>query len=1022
MWFGARLQKVLVALLAVCATCVQAAAQEHRPHGPDSVIIYNADRQPIRRIGTLPRITSCAATPSGQMYLADNQLRTVLIADSNGNALKTFPIYDFVRRIAVDDSGVILTLSDGTVGDFALDGSFKTFVKGKQVLNAVRHPKEGFVAVSFSGEVIHFSWKGDVIAKFATDVAGRAVSIVDVAFEDSNSLAALDGQSNEVILLDSSLRETRRFPSLFQNKDVSFVQPVSPYLAAVDKNQKVIRYFKSDGSSSVFTSESKISCVAPLQNGEFLIGYASGDIVYIPAGSYAKYDELIPPFTFDCVAAVILYAVGGSLLLVWGWKLLVRRLGFARSSAVQGDVVTATGSNSSRRWPRIVLIALFLSSIGGLYLSFIGHAPSKPQWIWTTWNYYWLGGIVSSAGLILLSYRGGLYAGLSPLKAPTHALSGNSVSWVILLLSCVCAFYVHKLNELGVASKWIIFNWFAAQVLFIGAFSSVLPKQRWPISEKVQVVLVLGLAAFSRLYRWTDCPPDIHFDFGAFGDEAVRLLVDTWYPFFDLRAGQTIGRPWLLQTAAMLWALGPEDWVIRIPSVIWSVGLVLSAYLLGRETISHRFGLIFAILAGAQHTILGYSRLPYVTESTAPFIFCLYYVCRGLNRHSLRDWAIAGVWAAWSMMTVRQFTTFPFIGAAIFLYCAVVHWRSIWRHGVHVVVMAVAVFITFSPYYNFYMLSQHLGFRLSGVSPLWRGNSFNPDSKVWIDQFTAAFGGILRNPDRASWPMETIAPTCMAITGALFGCGLVILLVRCRSLASPVALFSMSVSIALGSAFLAHPPSYYHQFVGIVFVMYLVAVPLEGYCEAASKIKWRLVRWPVALCCSGLIYLCVQEQLQPLITYCSAPLNQKGIPQEKINFYSILSKEMIKHRHDRFISVSYGDNVYNFHHANLSLFYGQFSERHDIRTPISAYLPVRPTSKPQALRFVMIQGYGGELAKIQKIYPVGRVERFIYNLGLCEMIIYSVSAPDAQMAYDEAQKTGKGWDRDFFALKPMQGT
>jgi hypothetical protein len=229
----------------------------------------------------------------------------------------------------------------------------------------------------------------------------------------------------------------------------------------------------------------------------------------------------------------------------------------------------------------------------------------------------------------------------------------------------------------------------------------------------------------------------------------------------------------------------------------------------------------------------------------------------------------------------------------------------------------------------------------------------------------------------------------------------------------------MSVSIALGSAFLAHPPSFYHQFVGIVFVMYLVAVPLEGYFDAASKIKWRIVRWPVTLCCCGLLYLCVQEQVQPLITYCSAPLNQKGIPQEQINLYSVLSKQMIAHRHDRFISVSHGDNVYNFHHSNLSLYYGQLSERHDIRTPISAYLPMRPTAKPQGLRFVMIEGFASELAKIQAVYPVGQVERFIYNRGLCELLIYSVSPAEAQAVYEEAQRIGGRWDRDFFSLKPM---
>ena len=154
--------------------------------------------------------------------------------------------------------------------------------------------------------------------------------------------------------------------------------------------------------------------------------------------------------------------------------------------------------------------------------------------------------------------------------------------------------------------------------------------------------------------------------------------------------------------------------------------------------------------------------------------------------------------------------------------------------------MITSMVVVFSPHYYFYAVGQHLSYRLSGISPLLSGARLNTDLAVWQAQMEAAFGAILRLPDRPPWPSESSDPICMAITGSLFGAGLVFLTLRMRTIATPLALLSMIGSIGLGSGFISNPPSYYHHFVGIVFVMFIVAVPLECLLQSVAALRGRV--------------------------------------------------------------------------------------------------------------------------------------------------------------------------------------
>lgn len=991
--------------------------------GPDAIVVYNSSLEPVQRIANLPPFSTCSTGAADTLVLGSSVLNSLLVVDRKGVTERSAPLYGPPQRIAAHPDGYLVVTHRGTVADVAPNGTIRRELGGDHVVNALPLPQgQGFVVVRTSGELVRVAWEAKFEARYASDTAGHPVSIKDIALNENNEIVALDSGTNEVIVLDASLKELRRTPVSFNVKEISSLQTGKPFLIALYGDKTLFRIIKPDGTSSSYRSKAPINCAMGLNGNTIGLGTTSSNVVYVPTGANAALDTGRPQLTITSLFAIICYALLGAFGIVFLVKRIDPQL-LGRAPNVQNTLSTPnttgpTPCSSASRISPILSAGALLVAIGGLALSWWSYPELRLTGSLSSWGWYWLGACITATALVFLGRKAGLYQGLTAPKAPTTGTTSGSVSWILIALALSSVALIHYLMLNKGTPPWIISTWIVGQVFILCAFAGPTSKKKWSLGEWIGVLALLAITVITRVYKWTECPPNIHFDFGVTAEEAVMILLKDWYPLFELRAGQTIGRAWLVQMAGCIWLFGLHEWVIRLPSLIWTVGLTLSCYLLGRQTFSHRFGLIFGALVIAQHNLLAYSRLPYVTESTAPFIFCLYFVCRGIQTHALRDWAFAGAWAGWSMMTVRTFTTFPVIGAGIFLFFGLFHFKSIWRHRWHILAMAVSMLVVFSPHYYFYASSQHLSYRLSGVSPLFSDFKLNPDLSLWWAQMGAAFGAILRLPDRPPWPSESSDPICMAITGSLFGAGLLFLLARAKSIATPVSLIAMAGSIGLGSGFLTNPPSYYHHFVGIAFVMFVVAVPLECLFQAAGAIRWRALSGIFAITLLAAVGLSVYEQTRPFLGFCAWAIEGKGDAFSPRSVYSLLSQHLLSRRDHRFVMLAYPQKGPEIHHSNCSIFYGQFSERHEINAPIQSYLPMRPTTQPRAVEFMAFSQLG-QLEEVKKVYPRGVQQTFFFDSGRGTMTTYTVSPEDISAAYDSSLSTGASINKDYYSLAPV---
>lgn len=994
------------------------AADSYPTLGSNSIVFYNAENQPIRRVGTLPYMTSCAvAGPTSQATVwSDSSFMTLIDGNGKGKSIK---ILGPPREIYGDKEGYIIPVNNGPVLDMKPSGEAVATKAAMSLKKVIRHPTGGYVGVTTTGQLLHRKWSDELVANITNETAGKSISYIDIAVQDPTTFIALDSLTNEVVVMDLALREQRRSPAAIPN--AASVLPLSNNsLLFVGRDGTTVAFQQPDGSVKNVKSALKIKCLGKTDDGGFYLGLASEDGAYIPIDYHSDYDGTLPAITYDSLLAIIIYSLVGSILFVWMWRRISRAfLRYIRKgvSDSRADILSPSEESPSVRGTIPLVGFIFLAiAAGGLYLSWRVEDQVRVAGSLEAWGLYFLGATLAAASLLYLTRRANGANLLPPLGEGAAPGVRNQVSWFLLLLSVASISVCFRLNNDWEYPRTIVVTWIAAQVFALGAFTSSLRPPRWIKSHVFQVFLLCALTAFSRAYKWTECPHDTHFDFGIIAAEAVRNLLDSWNGLFTLCAGQTIGRVWLLQMSASIWAFGLDEWTIRFSSLIWSVGYVLAAYLLGRELISHRFGMIVGLLGALQHTLLGYSRLPYVIESTGPLVFCLYFLCRGLRTTAYRDWALAGLWAAWSIMSVRTCTTFPFIGAAIFIYMCVVHPRVLWRYKAHALVFAVTAAIAASPFYNFYMHGQALTHRLEGMSPLFSSQGIKTDPAIWFTQFGAGFGAILRYVDRLSWPMENLAPICLTITGSLFGCGLVLLLIRFRSLATPIILLSMAGSITLGSAVLENPPSYYHHFVGTLFVMFVVAVPIEYLFQVASRVRWKIVGGALTLAVCALTVVATEEVLRPFIRFCQPAVNPDGTLKSRTGLYSVLSLHLLHNRNNRFVAVSKGENFFDFHHATFSIFYGQFSERYDIRSPISSHLPLRPNDRSQAVEFLIMPGHEAQLDTIKRSYPSGEIRYLPYSWG--NVISYKVNGEEISRVHTESLKNSSSFDRSLYELTP----
>jgi 4-amino-4-deoxy-L-arabinose transferase-like glycosyltransferase len=151
-------------------------------------------------------------------------------------------------------------------------------------------------------------------------------------------------------------------------------------------------------------------------------------------------------------------------------------------------------------------------------------------------------------------------------------------------------------------------------------------------NERFALVLILALAAFLRLSRFTAAPPPLHFDEAMNGNDAMENLetghISVFYPQNGGREGLYIN----LETG-LIALFGNEAWVLRLPAAIFGILTVWGVYYLAAELFSPQVGLFASFFLATSLWHLIFSRIGLrVIGAPLLLVWALYLLIKGLRR------------------------------------------------------------------------------------------------------------------------------------------------------------------------------------------------------------------------------------------------------------------------------------------------------------------------------------------------------------------------------------------------------
>jgi 4-amino-4-deoxy-L-arabinose transferase-like glycosyltransferase len=191
----------------------------------------------------------------------------------------------------------------------------------------------------------------------------------------------------------------------------------------------------------------------------------------------------------------------------------------------------------------------------------------------------------------------------------------------------------------------------------------------WPDRKRLLLVLILGYAAFLRLYRIQSVPPGLYRDEAMDGNNAIEVLeTQRWQVFYPEDGGR---EGLYINTAALFVAgLGNEPWVLRLPAAIFGVVTVWGLYLLGAELFGVEAGLLAAFFLATSFWHVNFSRIAF-RAIAAPCLLAwsLYLLLAGVRRARLWMVVLAGAVYGLGFYTYIAYRATPVLVALVLARC-----------------------------------------------------------------------------------------------------------------------------------------------------------------------------------------------------------------------------------------------------------------------------------------------------------------------------------------------------------------
>ncbi|HXV42338.1 MAG TPA: PA14 domain-containing protein, partial [Anaerolineae bacterium] len=351
--------------------------------------------------------------------------------------------------------------------------------------------------------------------------------------------------------------------------------------------------------------------------------------------------------------------------------------------------------------------------------------------------------------------------------------------------------------------------------------------------------------------NFTGQPFGIWYDEAEAGLQARQMVQEASYrPVFYAPINVT-GHLLALYALALDW-LGDSIYSLRLVSVLFGLGGVFAAYLLGQEMRGPRFGLLLAFLVAVARWHVNFSRIA-MTGVDAPFFefLSLFFLVRLLRRGHLRDALWAGLSLGFGLLFYTAFRLYLaalplFVIAACLLGMTNSNWQNWWAVTLHpknwsaylgrLALIAVSIGLVIMPIIRFALSdAQSFWYRTNQISIFTRRDQPDIIRAVWdsTSKHLLMFNYIGDGNGRHNLPGEPMLDPVMAILGVL---GLGLALSRPRHPANLFFLILFPVALAGGILSVDfEAPQSLRSIAAIPAVIYFIGLALAALGREAQE-------------------------------------------------------------------------------------------------------------------------------------------------------------------------------------------
>lgn len=189
-----------------------------------------------------------------------------------------------------------------------------------------------------------------------------------------------------------------------------------------------------------------------------------------------------------------------------------------------------------------------------------------------------------------------------------------------------------------------------------------------PGAEGLWFFLVMGLAAFFRLYQLESIPPGLWIDSGSDGLGGLRILYEHWRPFLE---GPFSTHPAYLYYLAAFWFkwMDPTVFSLRSFYVLLALAAFPFIYWTFRQLAGPRTALMALFILAVMRCDASYSHLGYPVNHVAFFIFgTLAFWLYAFRTHKVWAFGLSAAFFAVGFYTYHGYKIFALLVLAVFLY------------------------------------------------------------------------------------------------------------------------------------------------------------------------------------------------------------------------------------------------------------------------------------------------------------------------------------------------------------------